>query len=178
MNLTRRHQSYLAIAGVCITALVLDKTLFAPGEASADEAESVAAAPDRNESDAALMAVPTLEPRGSALGTHLRQIAATHEIDLESAPNLFRADWIKTDAGGPAVDPTGNAERFLRAHDLSAVMKIGDGGFAIIDGSRVSIGDVIDGFELIGVGARIATFRTASGTFDVPLTRRTPPPSR
>jgi hypothetical protein len=178
MNLTRRHQSYLAVAGVCITALVLDKTLFAPGEASAEQSESVALTNDRTASDAALMAVPTLEPRGSALGTHLQAIAATHEISLDDAPNLFRAEWIEAGTESPAVDPTGNRERFMRAHDLSAVMQMGDGGFAIIDGARVSVGDIVDGFELTGVGSRKAMFRTASGTFEVPLQRRTSNPKR
>ena len=80
-----------------------------------------------------------------------------YEIDLASMADPFQvpAAWLPDDAGGviqELIDPI--AETFRATHRLNAVMAHQQGGYAIVDGRRLRIGQEIDGFELIEIRVR------------------------
>lgn len=166
MNLSRNQKRYAGILGACALALVVDRLFLAPGEADAGEpgsptATTTGAAPVTRDS----LPVPAI-PR-KPLADRFATLAEERSIDLASMPDPFQvpAEWYPDEHG--TIDPiveldTPAVEEFRKAHRLNAVMALESGGYAIVDGRRLRIGQEIDGFELMEIRARSIVLRSES----------------
>jgi hypothetical protein len=156
-TVTPKRKIYLAILGLGLVALGIDRLFVLPGRAAArpaavDEATGPpeVPAPERPAGDAS---GPAAGARVT-IADRLDALADLHEYDLTNLPNAFApsSDWFATEAA-PRVS---TASRFRQEHTLNAVMGSEGDGYAIINGKSLFIGHVIDGFMLVEVRQRSA----------------------
>jgi hypothetical protein len=169
---TRRTTVAFSILGVAAAALVMDKTILAPGGASAATPETSAEgqAPTATENLRVVTGSPTpgAQPAPAAKG----KVASRLSIALDSpkwTPDQVigslrpTPDWVGGDdpKTGSATAPGAD---FKSRHTLRAVMngRADGNGVAMIDGKAVKIGDALDGYTLVQVGARSAVFESGS----------------
>lgn len=172
MKLTKQRQAYVAVLGLGLVGLVLDRTMLSPAgaEAAAEPAEAtpVAEAEPQTAAAASVPARPTLADR-------LREVETAHGLswgeervrDAFRPSDAWRADLSHTEPA-EAVDPSVQvADLFRQKFRLHAVVTGPTGGLARLahDGGEemVKVGQVLDGIELVSLDARTATFRTAGG---------------
>ena len=166
MRLTRERTIILSVLGVAVAALLLDQLLggpsvTGPSAAAADtgEAEPTAAVADGTEA-----AAPVLPPSGDPLASNagsvtqqLEYFRQSQQLTLANIGDAFHPgqEWLaaqqETEAETAENLPQYAADLFAREHSLSAVMKGSQGGYAIIDGRIVRLGDHLDGFRLVSV---------------------------
>jgi len=175
MTLTKSQKVYVAILVIGVVALVIDRTLLQPEQAAAGAASVLqyAISPSTRVSDDP--GSPRSEgpaPRQVAIARRLEQIAEQRGLDPTGVVDAFRPSpmWraLGETPAGPAAQVESLADRFRKAHMLTAVMGSGDQGWAIVDGRTLFIGRVLDGFTLVSVGSRSAVLE--SGDARVVLT--------
>ena len=156
MALTKKQKVLVAVLGVGLGALVLDRTLLrpqgGPRGASAETADGdrTTGSPRDN--------LPAEEPEKAGVAQRLNELWPSRELNIAGARDPFSlpASWADGDDEG-ARRPKAAAE-FLNVHRLTAVVIDGHRSRAFIDDHFASIGDEIDGFELVEVEARSAVF--------------------
>ncbi|MCX5662017.1 MAG: hypothetical protein NTW19_20245 [Planctomycetota bacterium] len=179
---TKKQKAYAAILAVGGLALVMDRTFSGspttgPAEASASfaiPASERAAAPmmDAGGGPDALAAAAPGAP-GAATATlarlsvteQLHSAALAMNIEGPASVDVFRpsSDWLAE--GLPAEKPVpaaapgpSPAMEFAARRRLTGLMASGPQSLAIVDGQTLRIGQGIDGFCLVVVGNRSATF--------------------
>jgi hypothetical protein len=162
MKLTARHKVGGVLCVLGVIAVGVDRLFVLPQEAAADGLPSEHYAVVR--STGTPVADPPEVPAGSistaraAIADRLEQVAARRGFDLEHVPDAFAPpkSWLLVeDPDGPRTTRMTAAE-FEATRALTGVMAVGDGGYAIIDGRMLFIGQELDGFELIAVSERAA----------------------
>jgi len=187
MNLTKRNKMLIAIFGVGLIALVVDRTVLRPGggprSASADSAETYAVTQNLPFAGADVRA-PGGAPRGTPLAERLAHLEPRDEIApaaprpsgrsanqgagegtpepqdalaLMRNPFLLPSSWLR---GSDMVEaPTSDlVARFLRTHHLAGVVRNGRECHALVDEQFLAVGQVLDGFTLVALGDRSAVF--------------------
>ncbi|MEE9131441.1 MAG: hypothetical protein V3T84_15600 [Phycisphaerales bacterium] len=168
MPITTKQKVYGCVLVAGLSAFAADKTFFAPSDAAAQDSSVSEYAMTSSTSvlDAArrdLTAMADLPTEGSDIADRLSAVAEARSLDLTDVRDAFKPSpsWIgddgtvqQLDLGGPA------AATFVRSHRLMAVMAGGPNGSAIIDDKCLFIGQQIDGFRLISVGARDAVLES------------------
>lgn len=167
MMLTKQHKIYLGILGVAALGLVIDRTLLGPSEAVAESAEDLVVTPSADEGFEHTSG--TLPSSSDSLAQKLLSIKAASHIDPLNVNNAFTPAWIAsvTTATAQIDNQAILAEEFAATHRLTAVMGTGPGGYAIIDGKCLRVGQELDGMRLTSVGDRTAVFE--SGPLKVEL---------
>lgn len=177
MTLTKSQKVYVAILVIGVVALVIDRTLLQPEQAAAGAASALqyAISPStrvRVPDDPGSPRSEGPAPRQVAIARKLEQIAEQRGLDPTGVVDAFRPSpmWLALSETpvAPAVQVESLADRFRKAHTLTAVMGSGDQGWAIVDGRTLFIGRVLDGFTLVSVGQRSAVLE--SGDARVVLT--------
>ncbi|MHC4992902.1 MAG: hypothetical protein ACYTGC_18165 [Planctomycetota bacterium] len=177
MSKSSKKQLYFSILGLCGIALLADRTLFAPSEAAADDAISVAS----QGTDVAVESVPDLvvtERRATPaeeLAARLESVVAMHELQLSDINDAFSTPrtWLPAETVVALEPRTSNGELFRSQHRLTAVMAGSDSGYAIIDGKTLFVGQELDGFTLSEVTNRSAVLHNGSGaTVELKLPER------
>jgi hypothetical protein len=158
VELTSQRTALLAVLGLGALALVADRIFSGPGEAQgagparATESPSRPAAPPSSSAEVAPGQPPLLH--------RMQQLPEAANIDQTSRLDAFKAprDWLP--ATEPAHEPVVDvrAEKFRSGHRLTAVLTGPAGNFAVIGGVPFAIGQEVDGFILIAVDRRSATF--------------------
>jgi hypothetical protein len=162
------YGSVLALAGV---AWVIDAAFFGPPTA-ASAAQSDA---DPAAVGAKSVAGQVVVADGSEhlLTMRLQKWSTDHSTELSEIPDVFQPTpkaaptVVATPQTRPAED---KALVFNRQHRLIAIVLEGAGGYALIDGRVLRVGQVIDDAELIGLTPRLARFSAQGRLFDMPLT--------
>ena len=166
MTLTKSQKVYVAILVIGAVALVIDRTLLQPEQAVAGAASALQYAISPSARDPGDPGSPRSEgpaPRQVAIARRLEQIAEQRGLDPTGVIDAFRPSPMWLQLGEVPVGPVeaeSLAERFRRAHTLTAVMGSGDEGGAIVDGRTLFIGRALDGFTLISVGQRSAVLES------------------
>ncbi len=174
MTLTKSQRVYVAIMVIAVVALLIDRTLLQPEQATAGAAAALqyAISPStRSPDDPGSPPSEGPAPRQVAIARKLEQIAEQRGLDPTGVIDAFRPSPMWLQLGEAQVDPAQPellAERFRKTHTLTAVMGSGDKGWAIVDGRTLFIGQVLDGFTLVSVGQRSAILE--SGDTRVQLT--------
>ena len=168
MSITPKQKVYGCVLVVGLSAFAADKTLFAPGDAAAQDlsVSEYAITSSTSVLDAArsdLTAMADVPAEGSDIADRLSAVARS--LDLTDVRDAFKPSpgWIGDDGtvqqqqdlrDGPV------AATFVRSHRLMAVMAGGSNGSAIVNDTCLFIGQQIDGFRLISVGARNAVLES------------------
>jgi hypothetical protein len=157
MTLTRRQKTLIGIFCVGLTALVLDRVLLrpqgGPGAASADSLGQAA------ESTLLVENLPAVKSGAAPSVAQRLSDLADEEPNLAGLRNPFSlpASWSDKTARGPRVGMDA-AARFVRAHELTAVVIDGPRSYVLVDNHLLVCGQTIDGFELVSVAGRSAVF--------------------
>ena len=170
MKLNRTQQRYASVLGLCLTGLLLDKTLLRPGEAKADTATAqLVQRPSKTEQASPPASPLKIEIPQSTMADRFEEIAEARNLTLESMPDAFGTPnaWLPENVTvvtqGPVTSDEARIAQFVGKHHLNAVMANGDAGYAIVDGKRLQIGEVLDGFRLVAVHARSVALEAVEG---------------
>jgi hypothetical protein len=189
MQLTKQQKIYAAVLGLAVAAFGFDRFVLGPGE---DSVEEVAAAPSsgrpaprrtpaRPAAARGMAAQSAAAPAASAsasasaststLAARLEAVAAARKLKLDSVGDAFKPStaWVGTPK---QVAPTGelvDAVAEFQKKKLTAVIKQGAGGFAVIDKIYLPVGQSMDGFRLVAVKDRSAILRRGNQRVELRL---------
>jgi len=107
--------------------------------------------------------------------SNLEVIGQALSLDPENAPDAFRASeaWMATTPESvQAVEHRMSASTFRAKYNLDATMVAENGGYAVVDGELLRVGESIDGYRLVSVAERSALFE--AGDLQVELALETP----
>ncbi len=164
MSITTKHKVYGCVLVTGLSAFADDKKFFAPSDAAAQDSSVSEYAMTSSTSvlDAArrdLAAMADVPAEGSNIADRLSAVAEARSLDLTDVRDAFKPSpsWFGDDGTVQQQDVGGAATaRFVQSHRLMAVMVGGPNGSAIVNDKCLFIGQEIDGFRLISVGARNA----------------------
>ncbi len=152
MKLTGERKVYVAILGLGLVGLVLNRAFMEPQRASA-AADS--ATPDQSSLLVNDSAKPRArsEPRqeGPTLSSRMRDAAMRTMAGNDQVVDAFDPHANQTPVLTPTAAPPTEAELFSQAHKLSAIVTTDKGGAAIVDGKTILVGHAIQGFTLTRV---------------------------
>lgn len=165
---TKNNRGLLVgVLGLAGSALVVDRVLLS-GEGLTPD--SAAAAGLAVAVEQPVPTIPDLPPepksRGSVLAERLRAVEPLLGPAPEHVPNAFGA-FFRQPEPEPQPEPVREAakpvretasEKFVREHRLHTVMLAGDASLAIVNGTRVALGQQIGGFTLVELRQREALF--------------------
>ncbi len=174
MRLSTKQKVYASILGLGVIALIVDRVVLLPQESAAQPAEpvepAVALSTPVVEAARELVSASVLSTSTVTIADELDRVAETRGFDLVSVPNAFQpsSSWFtgQVETEAPAPDRSA-AERFKQEHTLTAVMATGSRGYAIIDGQFLLMGQEMDGFTLVAVGARSAVLESAEARVEL-----------
>ena len=184
MKMTRQRKVYAAVLLLGVGALAADKIFFSPPSTAAqDPSAMLLASTPHSPAPAAKHAVQPKEANLLGLGAladRMRKVAESERLDLGDSADVFRApaSWIQQKQSHEASQATTQPDPgaiFRDRHHLAAVLRSTHGGIAVLDatsgskGRAIRIGQTLDGFKLIAVGERSATFASASGRVELEL---------
>lgn len=163
---TQRKLAF-GLLGVAAAALVLDRTVLSPGGGSAATPD---AAPKAQPSGAAPLQIvvgspATREqpPTSGKLSSRLNIALDSPKWTADQVVGSLRStpQWVN---GQQADSGAQSAQTGFNAHVLKAVMngKSESSRIALIDGKPMKVGDTLDGYTLVSVGARSAVFELGS----------------
>lgn len=173
----RKKRIYAAILALAGSALLLDRVMLVgpPQAASADNVahRSLSALGVQTPTARTPPLAPTPFPKLPLYQTplrHLRDVFAP--ATLAQTALLGPAHDGAAPASGSRRDESGAAhpERFERNHRLLAVMVSGDVTVAVVDDRWLSVGDTLDGCELVEISGTGASFRCPNGTASLSAT--------
>jgi hypothetical protein len=196
---TKSQKLSAGLLGIAVIAFSVDRwVLTAPAGVNVAAASEYAISAASRALDLAspvqtASAATTATTQATTLASRLSALAVTRRYQYVATADAFRAsdDWLdqaarKNAAVGTAAatgdtstpEPTFRkadpAARFAARHALSAVMHSQSGGMAIVDGKLYEIGRVIDGFKLVAVGVKEATFADEDTTVTLKLRGQNP----
>jgi hypothetical protein len=180
MSSTKQRKVYvavlgLALGGLAVDRLVLDGGATGPRDAAAAIAAAGAPAPAAASPAGLNTLVSPAASRGPTLAARLEHIGKEHRLDPMCIDDAFRPSLAWPKPASPAasdrpkaaeVDPT---QAFLKAHRLMAVVQNTTGGAAIVNGRTLTVGMEIDGFKLVRITRRSATFEREGRSIELTL---------
>jgi len=176
MAMTKQRKLILGVLGAAVAALGAERTFFRPSDAAAaaNAEDYLVGASTETEvpSDNAAVASMPASP-GSTIAARLQAVATSQQLAGSEVPDAFEPAWYvpkpppapEAPSAAPAV-PSAQVE-FARKHRLTAVMGSGPKGYAIVDGKCLPLGHVLDGFQLVSIANRSATFQSAAGEVEL-----------
>jgi hypothetical protein len=156
MKLTKERKIYVGLFVLAAGAFLGDQLFSGPNAASAD-VEPAAVATARPASSPASASVSPRAAMTVQLAERLRTLDHDQALSATALSDPFKLS--KSWDGLSDAPADGQAWSFSRRHRLTAVMVSGArGGSAIIDGQLVAVGQSLEGFKLVEVSTRSATF--------------------
>ncbi len=177
MRLSKGQKLCAVILALALGALVVDRVFLGYEIASPDQA----AAADTRDSrrtppDPSIASFDPLESTfGQPLTERLEAMATSYGLDPADTRDAFRLSpgWMADcRRKAPTDQHLTPAERFIRDHQLLAVILTPDADSAAIDGNCLFVGEKLDGFELISVSEHSAAFESDGERVVLKLTKR------
>jgi len=128
-----------------------------PAPAVAETSEVVAAQP---QAKTAAVALAPAKPAGPSIAQRLRS-AGRGYTDREVNDAFAMGVVWHTPEKAPAVQVDQSAQRFHEMHHLTVTLTSGGTGLAMVDGKIIAVGKELDGFKLVSISHRSATFESA-----------------
>ncbi|MBL7140608.1 MAG: hypothetical protein ISS74_06830 [Planctomycetes bacterium] len=183
MTLTRSRKLCVAILGLALAALAVDRVFLASGTSgpkaagasslpAPDSADAAGASQDKKTLPAADRP-PTLAARLESAAEQFA-LAPTEMRDGFSIAETWLAELQVPTAAhppGPAEPQPSAAEAFAGRHTLTSVILTSQGGSAVIDGKVVPLGQAVDGFTLLRLTRESAVFGAAGEEVELRLRR-------
>jgi len=180
MRLKSKHKLYGTILGLCGLALLADKAFFGPSEASAESSpEDLLVVPDDSDS------LSSMPQNGADATTAIMNATAAQLNEVASSrPLLTRMEFRDAFTPDPSwappktvedvvIDDGSPADVFRLSHELQAVMAGAGGGYAIVNGQGLHIGQTLDGYELVRIDEDAVVFRAEGLLVELVLQRTT-----
>jgi hypothetical protein len=104
-------------------------------------------------------------------------MARERALDASKTPDAFVPSpaWQPVEPASGSIGAELAAEEFRRRHTLTAVMALADRGACVVDGRSIQVGQSIDGYTLLAVQPRSATFENRAGVrVELTLTESAP----
>jgi hypothetical protein len=183
MKVTSQQKILGAVLVVGAIALSADRLFFLNSSASADttpaasEYAVAAVTPSAAASSGAELSLPPQPPAAPApaasIAQRLRDAAKAAPASGADA-FAFGECWRETQAPAAAPDNSAAlaAEQFKTTHHLTGVLTGNGRPVAMIDGRIVPVGQSIDGYRLIDVSHRSATFELGQTQVTLPMSER------
>ncbi len=159
MALARRQKVLIAVFLLGLVGLVVDRVFLrpqgGPGAASADSSDSYAVPP----SPAPGGPSATAGAPGPSVAERLSRVWPDREPNTVQARDPFSltGSWLGGKATGPSAAPD-PAQVFAQAHSLGALVVDGRRSNVLINDRVLKLGETIDGYTLVVVKAKSATF--------------------
>lgn len=159
MAFARRQKALIAVFLLGLVGLVMDRVFLrpqgGPGAASADSSDAYAVPL----SPARTAPSPAAEAQGPGVAERLERIWPDRKPNAVEARDPFslRGSWLGSTGAGSSASPD-PAEGFAQAHPLVAVVVDGRQSYVLINDHVLKLGEQIDGFTLVSVGAKSAVF--------------------
>ena len=176
MKLSTKQKAYVSVLALGVTALAFDRAfLLGPQQATGGvRAVQPASLPAVAVADTSRSVSTTggLSTPHMNIADRLDTLAEAREFDLMGVPDVFRPSpaWLPREpvvegpvSGRPSVATIPGSLR------LTAVMASGQGGYAIINGEFLFIGDMIDGYRLVEVRARSVVLESNGTAIELTL---------
>lgn len=171
MSITTKQKIYGCVLVTGLLAFAADAAFFRPSDAAAQDSSVSEYAMTSSTSELAaarsdLTALADLPAEGSDIADRLSAMAETRSLNLADVRDAFKPppSWFGDDDGTGQPQVLGGTAAagplFVRSHRLMAVMGGGPTGSAIVDDKCLFIGQEIDGFRLVSVGARNAVLES------------------
>ena len=159
MKITKKQRISICLLVVAIGALVADRTVLRPGDATPAQAGAAELAAADDLPSAANS--ETQADEGSSLAARLRELSSSEDLDSGEVRDAFKlsqtwlAELCPPEPERPAT-PVRRAKPAEPVHHLTAVILASDGGRAIVDGKCLRVGQKLNGMKLISVSKRSA----------------------
>lgn len=172
MKLPKKQIIYGLVLAAAGAAYAIDAAFFGPPSPAHGTPLSPEGTPGGSVKESAGGGVGAADAPEHLLTTRLQKWAANHPSSLSEMPDVFQAPAIAKPIliAAPLPVLEDPSVLFSRKHRLIAIVLNGDGGYALVDGRVLRVGQSIDGALLIGLTRREARFTSADRTFDMPLT--------
>lgn len=175
MELTRERKILLGAVALAAGAFLVDQVMFGAGPDDAEAGVAVVRSVPRTvrpQPAAAIAASPAPQSE-SSLAQRLEEAAGAQAMSV-GLPDLVDAFVAPESWAPPEQRPQNNqaalsGQEFAQRHKLDAIMHGSGGGFALVNGKAVKPGQKLDGFELVELGQRSATFRGPAGVVELQI---------
>jgi hypothetical protein len=177
MKLGKKQTAYGVVLGLAAAGFVVDRLFFTPATAEAAVPKTTLAAP--------AVEVPSAAPAQAAApsipaGWLAERLRAATSDSNNQLRDVFAvpASWRPAPKAAPAeIAPKAKlfGEQFCSEHHLEAVVIDGKKGRAVVDGQLVSVGNSIDGFQLVTLTPQSAQFVRGQERVSLALTNAQSP---
>ena len=167
----RRQSAFTGLVVLGLAALIVDRVFLSEPEAAKAQPSAAttrpSARPPIRPSARPSVASPTSRPAVNSLSDRLRQVQEADQSRLAKARKVVGlaepAAQSAPKAPSPVLQPPkpDPAEKFRRAHRLTATLLNGQLSQAMVDGRFITLGQALDGFRLTAVSSTTATFESA-----------------
>ena len=167
MKLSKKQKVFLYLLAVAIAALLVDRVFLSSGAVGAEEALAM---PEVTPDAPARPDLPAQEEQ--PLAERLRTLSETQSLDVSRVRDAFclapawSAELRPPAVPVPQVDQT---LKLMQNHRLMAVMVGPDGGYAVVDGKRLLVGQERDGIKLVSVNENSAILESGGIRFQLKL---------
>lgn len=171
MSLSKQRKLYVAVLGLALGGLAVDRLLLDGGSAPRRAAAQLSRDEPTESADAPASPIASAPAgaqvvRSSTLSSRLDELARARQLDPAQASDAFAASpaWVSTVAVKPVEKSAPPAEDvFRKSHKLMAVVLNGGNGAAIIDDKTYVVGMEVGGYTLRSLTKRSAMFEAQDG---------------
>ena len=164
MALSRRQKICSAILAVVFGVLLMDR-VFVSRKTGPDEASAKSVAL-KEEPNVPLTKLADAGSRSASVevARRLNTLYPNETLDLGQTRDAFSLPpvWLAEVNAQSPLGEAGPVARFVKNHQLTAVLIDGKTKSALVDGHCLSLGQELDGFELVAVDENSATFEAGS----------------
>ena len=152
MAISRRQKVCICLFALAVAALMIDRVVLSPADTGPDQALVDQASPPSGRP--AAPADKPAKPRCPSLVTRLKALSEADGTDVSpgrdafAMPEALLTEMLPARSARPAQSETTTPESDYR---LMAVMVDTNGGYAIIDGKCLLVGQEVNGLKLISV---------------------------
>ena len=183
MKLNESQKVYVIILAVAAVGLLVDRVLLAPGASGPVQVQAGAV----HTTPSGRPQPPTTEPPAATASVakrlarfnDVRQFDITTVREALSPSPAWLAELQPSEPGPKASQPVAvapvqmsPAERFIQRHRLKSTIRRDNGGWALIDGHIVEVGQEFDGYRLVEVTDDGAVFESDQGRVELRLRSR------
>ena len=168
VKLSKRQKMGLALFGIALVALVIDRAFLGGGSAPAEASASSSPAPATQTPQTSVPPEEDFKPSTIRLSQRLETLWLEKELDINRARDVFALpeSWHNDLLPAKPKDipkPKKDAVTvFITSHQLQAVVISDQTRCVTVNGRVFRLGDELDGFKLIAIEEHSATFE--SGT--------------
>lgn len=160
MKLTRQQLILICVLLAGAVVLTVDRLIIARPDGSVDAAARAADEYGIKRTDKTSPEASTLpSTRRPSLAQRLRAAAQNLSEGWHRDVFAMTSAWPQNNPTLPRADDQA-VRQFRLSHRLTGILSTGANGYVMVDGKIIGIGQQIDGFRLVSISHRAATFES------------------